>query len=190
MFQRPSYPLFRPGSQSLEHVAHRFGPDRVDETLHMSEMPQTGSLFSPSHWAWLDQRFPRISHATGGEKMFGDMLQAFEVVGVAGTMSYLNAKHAAAGRNAYEIAGIPVDIVLGLLFSGLSVAGYFGEHGKHSFNVGSGFLAAYACRQASIWGGAARQQSGAHKELPPPAPFQAAGSIAESSSPRKYDWAA
>jgi hypothetical protein len=105
-------------------------------------------------------RFPRLSHVTstkGGEKVFGNILEAIEVVGVAGTMSYLNSRHAAAGRHAYEVAGVPADLALGLLFSGLATfTGYFGEQANHVNNVGSGFLAAYACRMGTMWGAAAR----------------------------------
>lgn len=107
-------------------------------------------------------RNPRVSHLASaggtGENVFGAVLQAVEFVGVAGTMSYLNARHAAPGRQAYEVAGVPADLALGLLFSGLSVSGYFGKHASHGHNVGGGFLAAYACRMGSMWGAAAKAQ--------------------------------
>lgn len=112
-------------------------------------------------------RNPRVHSTTGavlggkGEDAFGAVLQTVEFVGVAGTMSYFNARHAAPGRQAYEFAGVPVDLALGLLFSGLSVGGYFGKHASHGTNVGGGFLAAYACRMGGMWGGAARAQLGA-----------------------------
>jgi len=105
-------------------------------------------------------RFPRLAHVAqtrGGEKVFGNILEVIEVVGVAGTMSYLNSRHAAAGRHAYEVAGVPADLALGLLFSGLATfTGYFGEQAGHVNNVGSGFLTAYACRMGTMWGAAAR----------------------------------
>ncbi len=105
-------------------------------------------------------QFPRLAHVAsskGGEKAFGNILQAIEVVGVAGTMSYLNSRHAAAGRHAYEVAGVPADLALGLLFSGLATfTGYFGEQASHVSNVGSGFLCAYACRMGTMWGSVAR----------------------------------
>jgi hypothetical protein len=108
---------------------------------------------------WQTQ-FPRLAHVTsskGGEKAFGNILQAIEVVGVAGTMSYLNSRHAAAGRHAYEVAGVPADLALGLLFSGLATfTGYFGEQASHVSNVGSGFLCAYAARMGTMWGAVAR----------------------------------
>jgi hypothetical protein len=106
------------------------------------------------------EKWPRMSHiveGAGGEKTFGAILQAIEVVGVAGTMSYLNSRHAAAGRHAYEVAGVPADLALGLLFSGLATfTGYFGKQGEHVNNVGSGFLCAYACRMGTMWGSVAR----------------------------------
>jgi hypothetical protein len=106
------------------------------------------------------ERFPRMSHiveGAGGEKTFGAVLQAIEVVGVAGTMSYMNSRHAAAGRRAYEVAGVPADLALGLLFSGLATfTGYFGSQASHVNNIGSGFLCAYACRMGTMWGSAAR----------------------------------
>lgn len=107
-------------------------------------------------------RNPRVAHvasASGtGENVFGAVLQTVEFVGVAGTMSYLNMRHAAPGRQAYEVAGVPADLALGLLFSGLSLSGYFGKHASHGVNVGSGFLAAYACRMGATWGAAAKAQ--------------------------------
>jgi hypothetical protein len=106
-----------------------------------------------------EAQYPRLAHfaqAGGGEKTFGAILQALEVVGVAGTMSYLNARHAKPGRQAYEVAGVPADLALGLLFSGLAVTGYFGDHAKHAHNVGNGLFCAYACRMATMWGGAAK----------------------------------
>lgn len=141
-------------------------------------------------------RNPRVNPTTGavlggkGEDVFGAVLQTVEFVGVAGTMSYFNARHAAPGRQAYEFAGVPVDLALGLLFSGLSVGGYFGKHASHGTNVGSGFLAAYACRMGGMWGGAARAQLGGAPvrgslASPPMASpnYQAAGEA-------RYPWAA
>jgi hypothetical protein len=107
------------------------------------------------------ERYPRLAHVTSsgaGEKTFGAILQGIEVIGVAGTMSYLNARHAAAGRQAYEVAGVPADLALGVLFSGLALTGYFGDHAKHAHNVGNGFLCAYACRMGTLWGSAAKSQ--------------------------------
>lgn len=138
-------------------------------------------------------RNPRVSHLVSpsgtGENVFGAILQAVEFVGVAGTMSYFNARHAAPGRQAYEVAGVPADLALGLLFSGLSVSGYFGKHASHGHNVGGGFLAAYACRMGSMWGGATRAQlagapvRGAFAPAVAQPNFQAAGVPA-------YPWAA
>lgn len=117
------------------------------------------TILSDAHVQHLREKFRPYSFTSGGgEKTFGEVLKAVEVVGVGGAMSYLNARHAAAGRNAYEVAGVPADLALGLLFSGLAITGYFGEHASHGQNVGLGFLAAYACRMGSVWGGTARAQ--------------------------------
>lgn len=108
------------------------------------------------------ERNPRIAQFVSGsgtgENIFGAILQAVEVVGVAGTMSYMNARHAAAGRQAYEVAGVPADLALGLMFAGLAASGYFGKHSTHGHNVGNGFLTAYACRMGTMWGAAAKAQ--------------------------------
>src|SRR5271156_2230110 len=101
-------------------------------------------------WA---EKYPALSRAAsgaGGEKTFGAVLQTVEVVGVAGAMSYMNARHAATGRNAYEVAGVPADLALGLLFSGLATfTSYFGKQAEHVHNVGNGFFCAYACRMGT-----------------------------------------
>ena len=103
---------------------------------------------------------PRASfEAGGGEKYFGAVLQAVEIVGVAGAMTYMNNSRGAAGRGAIEFMGVPADLALGLIFTGLGVTGYFGEHGKHSLNVGCGFLGAYACRMGQVWGVAAKHEA-------------------------------
>lgn len=155
-------------------------------------------LLSDAHIHSLGERFPRLAHLEGaGEKTFGAILAGIEVVGVAGTMSYLNARHAAVGRNAYEVAGVPADLALGLLFSGLAITGYFGEHAKHGHNVGFGFLAAYAARMGTVWGTSSRS---AHQALEgrgvrgafPPArqevmPMQAQAQAATAGA---YPWAA
>jgi hypothetical protein len=126
------------------------------------------------------ERYPRMAHmasSAAGEKTFGAILQGITVIGVAGTMSYLNARHAAAGRQAYEVAGVPADLALGVLFSGLALTGYFGDHAKHAHNVGNGFLCAYACRMGTMWGSAAKSQLGAG------APRAAAAFAAPAGSP-------
>lgn len=125
-------------------------------------------ILSDTHLSSLAERFPRMSHQFGGaagEKTFGAVLQTVEFVGVAGAMSYLNVRHAAPGRLAYEVAGVPADLAFGLLFSGLAMTGYFGEHAKHGYTVGNGFLAAYACRMGSVWGHAARAAKDAQTSL-------------------------
>ena len=137
------------------------------------------------------ERYPRMAHLTSsaaGEKTFGAVLQAITVIGVAGTMSYMNARHAGPGRQAYEVAGVPADLALGVLFSGLAVTGYFGDHAKHAHNVGNGFLTAYACRMGTMWGSAAKSQLSAQAPraaFPPPS---AATRAPESVG--AYPWAA
>ncbi len=145
-------------------------------------------------WA---EKYPALSRAAsgaGGEKTFGAVLQAIEVVGVAGAMSYMNARHAAAGRQAYEVLGVPADLALGLLFSGLAITGYFGDHAKHAHNVGNGLFAAYACRLGTMWGGAAKAQfqaaSGAVRGQFAPASGQATMHPVEAPVPAQYPWAA
>lgn len=143
------------------------------------------------------ERFPRMSHAiegAGGEKTFGAVLQAIEVVGVAGTMSYMNSRHAAAGRRAYEVAGVPADLALGLLFSGLATfTGYFGSQASHVQNVGSGFLSAYACRMGTTWGAAARDAKEAlpggvvRGAFPAGSPY---GMPQQQAAAGSYPWAA
>lgn len=140
------------------------------------------------------ERYPRVAHLTSsaaGEKTFGAVLQAITVIGVAGTMSYMNARHAGPGRQAYEVAGVPADLALGVLFSGLAVTGYFGDHAKHAHNVGNGFLTAYACRMGTMWGAASKSQqlgSAPPKTFaaPPGSPYAAAKA---PESVGAYPWA-
>jgi hypothetical protein len=137
------------------------------------------------------ERYPRMAHAAlsgAGEKTFGAILQGIEVIGVAGAMSYMNARHAAAGRQAYEVAGVPADLALGVLFSGLALTGYFGDHAKHAHNVGNGFLCAYACRMGTLWGGAAKSQLAAAQA--PRGTFAPTGSSPSREAVGSYDWAA
>lgn len=150
-------------------------------------------IFSDAHRQSLSERFaPQMSLGpAGGERMFGGILKGLEIVGVAGAMSYFNARHAAAGRNAYEVMGVPADLALGLLFSGFALTGYFGQQGDHALNFGIGFLGAYACRMGSIWGAAARPSVGpshATPTLPAPSPYAAPPPAAEKQP--YYPWAA
>jgi hypothetical protein len=131
----------------------------------------------------------------GGEKYMGAVLTAVEVVGVAGAMSYLNNKHGTKGRNAVEVMGVPADLALGLLFSGLGVTGYFGEHGKHSLAIGCGFLGAYACRMGVLWGAGARAdlplppaESGVRGAFPRSVPQSYAGAGAPTTN-QDFPWA-
>ncbi|HTR02537.1 MAG TPA: hypothetical protein VMN82_05015 [Thermoanaerobaculia bacterium] len=156
-------------------------------------------LLSDGYLQRAETRLPPIPTlgipAGSGERLFGHALTAIEIVGVGGAMSYLNAKHAAPGKNAYEVLGLPADVVLGLAFSGTAVfTNYFGRYAEHGLNVGLGLLLAYACRMGSIWGDAARREA-------PPAgvrgyfqssgerPFQPAPAPAEAAVPQ-YPWAA
>lgn len=136
------------------------------------------------------ERYPRMAHLASsgaGEKTFGAVLQAITVVGVAGTMSYMNARHAAAGRQAYEVAGVPADLALGVLFSGLAITGYFGDHAKHAHNVGNGFLVAYACRMGTMWGAAAKSQLSG---MQPPRAIAAPSAGRAADAVGQYEWAA
>jgi hypothetical protein len=105
---------------------------------------------------------PNLSHLssfarrTNGESVLGNVLQLGLIGLVAGGTSYMNAKHAAPGRQAYEVLGVPADLALGLSFTGLALAGYFGEHAKSGQNIGHGFLAAYVVRLCRTWGEEAR----------------------------------
>jgi hypothetical protein len=167
-------------------------------TTMLSEYrPHGVGIFSDPRIHALGERYaPKATLAgAGGERMFGGALKGIEVIGVGGAMSYLNAKHAAAGRNAYEVMGVPADLALGLLFSGFALTGYFGQQGDHALNFGLGFLSAYACRMGSIWGAAAREARDAaapKANLPAPA---VAGPYASAPSPerqaqKRYPWAA
>lgn len=158
-----------------------------------------GMIFSDAHVQALGERFPARGALAGvnGERMFGGALKAIEVIGVGGAMSYMNARHAAPGRNAYEVMGVPADLALGLLFSGCALTGYFGQQGDHALNFGLGFLSAYACRMGSIWGSAsreAREATLAKTSLPAPAsavagPYAPAPPNAREAKQR-YPWAA
>jgi hypothetical protein len=151
-------------------------------------------IFSPGYLARLDQMYPKLGEhvrEATGEKAFGAVLQAIEVVGVAGVVSFLNARHAGPGRKAYEVAGVPADLALGLLFTGFSVAGYFGQHDQHGQNVGYGLLSAYTCRMGTEWGEAAKGRAIASS----PQPHVARGEMGQGSAPvsrqqQEYPWAA
>lgn len=170
--------------------------DLTDSHIHAPRLLSDGKLQNlETRWSPLPQF---RAAAGGGERLFGHALTAIEIVGVGGAMSYLNARHAAPGKNAYEVLGLPADVVLGLAFTGTAVfTNYLGRYSEHGLNVGLGFLLAYACRMGSIWGDASRRES-------PPAgvrgyfqssgerPFQPAPGMsapAEQSVPQ-YPWAA
>jgi hypothetical protein len=154
-------------------------------------------LISDDNLRDFSSQYPRLAHmasSAAGEKTFGAILQGITVIGVAGTMSYMNARHAAAGRQAYEVAGVPADLALGVLFSGLALTGYFGDHAKHAHNVGNGFLCAYACRMGTMWGGAAKTQlNGVAPRAAFPAPPAGSPYHATETAPvaaGAYPWAA
>ena len=165
-------------------------------TILSEHRPAPGMLFSDAHVHSLGERFPRmplLGGGAGGERMFGGILKSVEIVGVGGAMSYLNARHAKPGRNAYEFMGVPADLALGLLFSGFALTGYFGQQGDHALNVGVGFLSAYACRMGSIWGAGAREAAPpAHAvgALPAPNPYAPAPMPAPAPAATPYPWAA
>lgn len=157
--------------------------------------PSGIGIFSDGYRQSLAERYtPKLSLGpAGGEKMFGGILKGLEIVGVAGAMSYLNARHAAAGRNAFEVMGVPADLALGLLFSGFALTGYFGQQGDHALNFGIGFLGAYACRMGSVWGAASRPAvapSHVPATLPAPSPFAPASAPAAAEQQPYYPWAA
>jgi hypothetical protein len=170
--------------------------DLTDSHIHAPR------LLSDGYLQRAEARYAPISHAIAsgsGERVFGHVLTAIEIVGVGGAMSYLNAKHAAPGKNAYEVLGLPADVLLGVVFSGTAVfTNYFGRYAEHGLNVGLGFLLAYACRMGSIWGESARES------LPPGSPgvrgyFQASGDRPFQNAPMapsaqeavpQYPWAA
>lgn len=135
-------------------------------------------------------------NAGGGEKYLGAILQTVEIVGIAGAMTYFNAKHGTQGRGAVEFMGVPADLALGLVFSGLGVTGYFGEHSKHSLNFGCGFLVSYGCRMAGLWGAAARGElppgvvRGAFGQGRTSASAASAGQYPVESQVPQYPWAA
>ena len=116
-----------------------------------------GTILSDAHLAALQSRFPRVAHAVaGGEKWLGTAMGVIEVAGIAGVMSYFNAKHGQGPRPAVEILGVPADLVFGLLITGGSAMGYFGEHARHSQNIGAGLISAYSSRMGTDWGRGAR----------------------------------
>jgi hypothetical protein len=169
--------------------------DLTDSHIHAPR------LLSDGYLQRAEARYSPISHAvasgTSGERVFGHALTAIEIVGVGGAMSYLNSRHAPPGKNAYEILGLPADVVLGLTFSGTAIfTNYFGRYADHGLNVGLGFLLAYACRMGSIWGDAARREAppGVRgyfqaPQVPTEKPFQPVPVPAEQAAPQ-YPWAA
>lgn len=157
-----------------------------------------GTILSDAHLRALEARFPRVAHAVaGGEKWLGTLLGVAETAGICGVMSYFNGKHGEGPRPAVEILGVPADLVLGVLISGSSAMGYFGEHATHSQNIGAGLLSAYSARMGNDWGRSARvvtlpanvrgyfpppTASAAAMAPPPPSPVQA-------SAPRQpFPW--
>src|SRR5271157_4236302 len=111
--------------------------DLTDSHIHAPR------LLSDARVSSMAERFRPLwgaaSSGSSGERVFGHVLTAVEIVGVGGAMSYLNSRRAAPGRSAIEIAGVPADLALGMLFSGVSVfTGYFGKYADHGLNVGIG----------------------------------------------------
>jgi hypothetical protein len=114
-------------------------------------------FLSDSSLGMLGSRFSRASSLRGrGERTAGEIMEAVEVVGAAGAMAYVNARYSDPGADHYQVMGVPADLLGGLLLGGLGLMGFLGEYDKHSVNLGSGMLAAYATRMGNTWGANAR----------------------------------
>lgn len=158
------------------------------------------TFLSDTHLSHLGSRFARMSGLKGGgERAFGEVLKTVETVGVAGAMSFVNARYAEAGKPAYEVAGVPADLAGGILIGALSLAGYLGKYDEHGHNISNGLIATYAVRMGSIWGANARvQHATGTRALPTqPAPHAAAGlfgtgapTLYPTVEAAAYDWAA
>jgi hypothetical protein len=137
--------------------------DLSDSHMRSLAAPSPPRLFSDAGISRMDGLFPARAAAAvtagAGERIMDGAITAVEIIGVGVAVSYFNAKNAQAGKVAYELAGLPVDVVVGILVAGSAVfTNFWGRMSGHALNVGIGFLLAYGCRMGALWGQAARAE--------------------------------
>jgi len=118
-------------------------------------------FLSDAHVTGLQDRVQRKiaelrANPSSDKSSFAMVVRSVEVVGAAGVMGYMNAKHAKPTRNALEFFGLPVDVALGVFGNIFAVSNYLGEYSEHLHNVSNGILCAYAVRMGMMWGADAK----------------------------------
>lgn len=86
------------------------------------------------------------------ERVAGEAIKTGLIVASTGSMSYVNARYAQAGKSAFEVGNVPVDLAGGLLISALSFADVLGRFDEFGHAVGSGMLGAYFARLGTQYG--------------------------------------
>ena len=93
------------------------------------------------------------------EEVIGEAIAATEVATTALAFGYANARYGEGGE--LKIAGMPIDLLVGVSLHGISFLGGLGKYSEHGHNIGSGGMAAYAFRTGSQLGRDAREGRGA-----------------------------
>jgi hypothetical protein len=116
-------------------------------------------------------------------------LQGAEVSGTALGLGYANARWG--GPNgAIEVAGLPIDMSLGITMHMISFLGGLGEYREHGHNVADGAMAAFSYRMGMQLGRESKAQQPQQPAQPqpaqPPLVSGVAGQFGEAPEGRRY----
>jgi hypothetical protein len=118
-------------------------------------------ILNDDHVEMLEDRFGmhklrKRSRDRGFSEHASFILKTAETLGAAGTMGFLNAKHAKPNRNAIEFGGVPADLTFGVIGNVIALSPYVGDFAEHLHNLATGLLCAYGVRMGMMWGAESR----------------------------------
>ena len=116
-------------------MAPEHGGEQMAFTAQALEEAQDG-------WRRAKEKLSRFREKA--EVGIGQAIQATEVSGTAFALGYANGKWGEDGE--LTVAGVPVDLGVGIALTGVAMFGGLGKYAEHGVNVGSGALAAAAYR--------------------------------------------
>ena len=149
-------------------------------------------FLSDSSLNFLGSRYSRATSLRGrGESVASELFKGAEVVGAAGAMAYVNARYSDPSKSAYEVMGVPADLLGGMLLTGLSLVGFLGRFDEHGSNIGSGLLATYAVRMGQTWGANAKVAAAGGASTAAKGLFAAGAPLYPTVDAQQpaYDWA-
>ena len=92
------------------------------------------------------------------EAIIGEGLKVVEVSGSAFALGYANERYGKGGE--LMVAGVPVDLGVGVGLLGVTLFGGLGKYAEHGANVAAGALAAFGYRSGAEMGRAALAKAG------------------------------